>query len=324
MKKCPLCENEGARIEGLENFYDVECVVCGEFRIATKVATFDALKGEFRRVRYILSGLARENKEIRDTLFLIEEHYQTLLGSAAIPRSILEKMDKILLHISRKSEDIGQFVVLDFAKDYPIAFGKNSQEFTFFVEKCVELQYLEDNGYKTPKPSMTDPRPAFRLGLTGWQRLDEIRRTGRSSNRAFVAMWFADEMKAIYHEGIKPALEDAGYDPVQMFELEHSEKICDRIIAEIRRCGLLIADFTGNRGGVYFEAGFAKGLQVPVIWTCKDEEEHVKGLHFDTRQYNHILWKDAADLRKKLLRRIQAEFPVQMQEGKTAPAGECN
>lgn len=56
--------------------------------------------------------------------------------------------------------------------------------------------------------------------------------------------------------------------------------------------------------GVYFEAGFALGLKLPVIWTCKND--HMKDMHFDTRQYNTIDWKDVPDLRKRLQERIEA------------------
>ncbi len=88
---------------------------------------------------------------------------------------------------------------------------------------------------------------------------------------------------------------------------EHNGKIDDLIIAEIRKSGLLVADFTKQRGGVYFEAGFAMGLGIPVIWTCRSDD--VEKLNFDTRQYNHIIWTDADDLKKKLQLRIEASIP---------------
>ena len=68
----------------------------------------------------------------------------------------------------------------------------------------------------------------------------------------------------------------------------------------------LVADFThgegGARGGVYFEAGFAYGLGIPVIYTCR--ADMVDKLHFDTRQYAHILWERSEDLRDALRNRI--------------------
>ncbi len=111
-------------------------------------------------------------------------------------------------------------------------------------------------------------------------------------------MWFDDEMKSAYTEGFEPALEASGYIPIRIDMKEHNEKIGDRIIAEIRQSGLVVADFTGQRGGVYYEAGFAKGLGIPVIWTC--HEDAVENLHFDTRQYNHIVWREPEDLRSQL------------------------
>jgi hypothetical protein len=42
-----------------------------------------------------------------------------------------------------------------------------------------------------------------------------------------------------------------------------------------------------------------------VIWTCRADAA-VRDMHFDTRQYNHILWSDAADLADQLYFRIAA------------------
>ena len=78
-------------------------------------------------------------------------------------------------------------------------------------------------------------------------------------------------------------------DPVRIDLLQHNEKICDKILAEIRSCQFIIADFTLQRAGVYFEAGFAMGLGRPVIWTCMEDD--FENTHFDTRQYNHIVWE---------------------------------
>ena len=71
--------------------------------------------------------------------------------------------------------------------------------------------------------------------------------------------------------------------------------------------GLLIADFSGHRQGVYFEAGLAMGLGIPVIFTCRDTDIDIA--HFDTRQYNHVTWYDPADLCSKLEIRISATIP---------------
>lgn len=70
----------------------------------------------------------------------------------------------------------------------------------------------------------------------------------------------------------------------------------------------MVADFTCEkekvRGGVYFEAGFAMGLGIPVIWTV--EKGSLGDVHFDTRQYNHIVWDTPETLRNMLKARIGA------------------
>ena len=121
-------------------------------------------------------------------------------------------------------------------------------------------------------------------------------------------MWFDDSMTDALDNGFELAIMDAGYKPFRIDRKEHINKIDDEIIAEIRRSRFLVADFThgkdGARGGVYYEAGFARGLGLPVIFACR--EDVLDTLHFDTNHYNHIVWTDPVDLRGKLKNRILA------------------
>ena len=122
-------------------------------------------------------------------------------------------------------------------------------------------------------------------------------------------MWFDDSMDDVYLKGIKPILENLGFNPINMKFLDHNGKIDDKIIAEIRKSRLLIADVTDRRHSVLFEAGFAYGLKKPVIWTCKKSYfKYIKQI-FDTRQYNHIIWDSIEDLKEQLNNRIEATIP---------------
>jgi nucleoside 2-deoxyribosyltransferase len=134
------------------------------------------------------------------------------------------------------------------------------------------------------------------------------RRIAEGIKQVFVAMWFDDSLTIAWKEGFEKAIEATGYRAIRIDLKEHNEKICDSIIAEIRKSLFLVADFTGHRGGVYYEAGYAKGLGLDVIWTCRDTE--IDKTHFDTRQFNHILWKGENDLFEKLKRRIEATIPT--------------
>src|SRR5262245_24016164 len=101
-------------------------------------------------------------------------------------------------------------------------------------------------------------------------------------------MWFDPEMSPVWEQALYPGIYDAGYTPLLIDKKEHLNKIDDETLASIRGAKFLVADFTGHRGNVYYEAGFAGGLGKPVIWTVRHEDLHAA--HFDTRQYNYILW----------------------------------
>ena len=143
--------------------------------------------------------------------------------------------------------------------------------------------------------------------VEGYRRLEEQRKS-LDVSQAFIAMWFDDSMDEAFDQGIKPAIEGTGYKPLRIDQKEHVNKIDDEIIAELRRSRFVVADFThgedGARGGVYYEAGFAHGLERPVFFTCRKDK--MKTLHFDTNHFNHIVWTDPADLREKLKNRILA------------------
>lgn len=143
--------------------------------------------------------------------------------------------------------------------------------------------------------------------MSGHAKIEE-QATNLDSSQTFVAMWFDDSMNYAYEEGLRPAIEDAGYNSMRIDRKEHINKIDDEIIAELRRSRFVVADFTqgpdGARGGVYYEAGFAHGLGIPVIFTCR--EDSLPSLHFDTSHYSHITWSTPQDLHKKLKDRILA------------------
>ncbi len=147
---------------------------------------------------------------------------------------------------------------------------------------------------------------AFTLTTKSWEMIESFTANETNSKRAFVAMWFNKTMNDYYKDGIKRAIEEAGYVPVRIDLQEFNEKICDEIIAEIKRTKFLVADFSGLRSGVFFEAGFAKGLGREVIFTVSEADIEELKEHFDTRQYNHIVYDSSEDLRKKLYNRIGA------------------
>jgi nucleoside 2-deoxyribosyltransferase len=269
----------------------LNCPRCGTFRLDPFAVGQFAESGALRDKRYLVSAALRAASERKLPLTVTVEALPAIVSAIAPPTSLFDHVDRLLLLFASRVTRYRDQVVLNNEVDYPLLYARGPQEANDLVHLAEQLGYY-NVGEK-------------RIQIAGWRRLDELRRTKPESDQAFVAMWFHDELDPIWSNGIKPGIEAGNrLKALRMKELQHNEKIDDRIIAEIRRSKLVVADFTGQRGGVYYEAGFAQGLGIPVIWTCR--KDATADLHFDTRQYNHIEWSTADELRERLADRIAA------------------
>jgi len=164
-----------------------------------------------------------------------------------------------------------------------VASAANQQELYWLVYDCLIPQGYLGSGRSDGEVVIT---------LAGWQEIERLKQVNAASRFGFVAMSFRDEFTPLYDYGIAPGITAAGYEPRRVDRTEHNNRIDDEIIASIKQSRFLVADFTVNRGGIYFEAGFGLGLGLPVIWLVK--EDQLGEVHFDNRQYNFITWKENA------------------------------
>ena len=212
---------------------------------------------------------------------------------------INERINNLLKLINKHCEDKGAIPWDENGLNLAKAHAECRTEYdwkmiiSYLIEQKKYLRELRENEYQ--------------LTVQGLERLESLE-TNSNSSQAFIAMWFDDSMKLIYETAIKPAIEETGYNPMRIDKKYHNNKIDDEVISEIKKSKFLVVDFSqgedGARGNVYYEAGFAKGLNVPVIFTCRKEDQDK--LHFDIRQFNQIIWEDEDDLKKQLINRIGA------------------
>lgn len=130
-------------------------------------------------------------------------------------------------------------------------------------------------------------------------------------NKIFIAMCFNEDLKEYYNEGYKKIANDLGYKAVRIDEKEYTGSIIKEILNEISNSNILIADFTKNRGGVYYEAGIARGLNmcnhpIKLIFACQKTFFDTEGVHFDISGDNILLYDDADDLYDKLKKRLNS------------------
>jgi len=251
-----------------------------------------SLKALSDRERANISGWLRDNQGVNLSSMKVDD-----LVAIRSPRYI-ERVDSLLYKIGKDSEYVGSEVRFnqDWISTAWCVDGNEVRSLLMFLKETDKILINLPLSHSE----------SFVVRPKGWMRIDELERINSDSEQAFIAMWFNENMSEVYAEAIAKAIDDAGYRPLRVDKKEHSGKIDDEIVAEIRKSRFVVADFTGQRGGVYFEAGFAKGLGLEVFWTCRDD--HFKELHFDIRQYNCIQWNinDLHGFRNQLHYRIES------------------
>jgi len=113
-----------------------------------------------------------------------------------------------------------------------------------------------------------------------------------------------DDTDWAFDQVIEPVLSSEDLIPVRVDRQEHNDDVDDRIITEIERADLIIADLTYARPSVYFEAGVAQGRGIPVVYTARSDhlapraDDPVGNLrvHFDLQMKNIIKWTTAGRL----------------------------
>jgi len=222
--------------------------------------------------------------------------------------SAAQRHDNLILYLEASTKELGERIKIAGAMDDEYA--RRQMEFLAHTSSTNEreVQFLINQAESADLIQSMDSGRAIQLTLKGYDYVASLKSQELDSKQGFVAMWFDSSMSEIYDAAIEPAIREAGYKALRIDRKEHNNKIDDEIVAEIRRSRFVVTDFTSEpqkpRGGVYFEAGFALGLGRPVIWTCRSDI--IGEVHFDTRQFNHIVWSTTEELRSMLKNRIVA------------------
>jgi len=305
-------------IDVLARKTEFNCDTCGQYCLS------DCLKNESSRIRPIMFHCLLHNANKKRLFFVRDEpsdkgryssdaHFITKESLESMqPKNLNEKIDMIMLNLGKKirfwgdglslevSESAGEAIdhlirnslmllCTNVAKDKN-DFSNTKKEISGTLEIMEKLGYLERR----------DNSPEHTFTVNGWKHLGELQ---SELSQGFIAMSFSSEMNET-RDTIKKVIVDCGYMPRIIDEKEHNNQIVPEIFYEIKRSKFLVADLTGHRNGVYYEAGYAQGLGKEVILTChKDDFKH---RHFDVAQIATIVWEDKDDLKKRLKKRIEA------------------
>ena len=250
---------------------------------------------EYLKSKFLL--IIENNNDKRSYLNYPTQTIEQLIKT--YPQTVSEKLDRALCNIARMQSHLLSY---PFTPNEKHMFAESVKEAKYYSQMLIDSGFCLDNENGT----LGNLMPRLSLTLDGWQRFEELEKNWQNSTTAFVAMWFSQEYTENYREAVKEAIRLAGYEPKIIDDHDHNNFIMDEVINQINEAKFVIADFTcipeqpennskipgGVRGGVYFEAGYAKGLGKEVIVTCKDDEDSKKRRHFDIDQLNTLFWSE--------------------------------
>ncbi len=291
--RCKICNSEAEIYPRVADREDILCPYCGKYSIIGGFDINSCFKDKTNFYK-LSSWIKEQNDEFNRTPMIDFSKFEQILNIR--DKKIKEKFDLMMHYISslHKYETLNEMILVK-------CWLKNTDELSILLEKARNEDFIEGSFTKYIGEYVY---PLIKnLTFKGIEYIEQLEEPNKNSKNIFVAFNFSSDMINIFENYVKPSVEELGftYTIVNQETTAPDQKITDEIIAKIKSSRMIIADFTNNSTNVYFEAGFAMGMKIPVIWTCKKGHD----FSFDTGQFPHIMWEDGEDLRKQLINRIQ-------------------
>lgn len=335
---CPFCKLEANywHVTGTQGYYGFDCHVCKAFFVTEGVLTkleklspetsqgilnciSENIKSNAAFGTEIVTSWALRSTNItslsvdeKTTVKRLEDFFDLRIDHAS-------KATALLLILAEKAQKSSPFssVSLRLTDIYLLKIA-NFEECFQWLTKLNELGLIDSSSFRTMGHGFSDEeieKHEFSLTVDGWQAV-QTEQQNVNTKKVFIAMQFnwGDEthntIRTKYIEAIQAGCTDCGYE-ANIVSQNHTDYITDRIVSEIKMSKFVIADFTFNNQGAYYEAGLARGLGKKVIHTVMtghtaDTTDKFKQLHFDIKQINYIEWSDPTELRTRIADRIKS------------------
>jgi hypothetical protein len=271
---------------------------------------FDANEVENKELS--LSYWIRQHQSKESSLSIRENLMRRLLLLPFEPPKVKEQADNLLQWAGSniwKPNEFAKSLILNLIS---VVGAIDASNIIYIADYLSEQGYI--NYHKNIVRGNIDTLE-IQLTFKGWDQYDELQRLSKNSYLAFMAMQYDnDNLNNIFNTVIKNSVAKTGFEIRKLDEEKRAGSIDDKLRVEIRRSKFLISDLTDNNNGAYWEAGYAEGLGMPVIYICEEEKFNKEKPHFDTNHHLTILWKNDVEGLKKfadeIKATIRATFPM--------------
>lgn len=287
--RCPVCMLKAIFELSTRDTYRVNCIKCGKFEISGTALTMFTRNEEQTKIQSVSYWIKHHQSPSDKFVYIDLERMRKLLVPFIEPKPN-EQAYNLIVWLGDNLNKPSEFLEIQWGEAESII-GTTGQSGISYV-----VRYLESREFISV-PLKTGP---LRIGLkfAGWDYYYELQNSNKNSRLAFMAMKFGDAtLNTIYNDVIKTAVAETGFEIRKLDDVKRAGLIDDKLRVEIRRSKFLIADLTHANNGAYWEAGFAEGLGLHVIYICEKEifNDKTKSTHFDTNHHLTVLWENTQE-----------------------------
>lgn len=297
-KRCLFCERtvNVRHPEKKSDFLFRQCYCSPDGQYEMSAEDYDQLNSwphtKKRESFHLISGYIRENTDCGEPVRLTMDIADSIKESPLIPATIEEKKEKCLLFLKRHSSESGEPVQLNHLHEaYHLTYSPNLQEFIYILEEMKTDKLINRMG------------PTLSLTQKGWEEALKLT-IPKGDKTCFIAI--RDDSSGLlecFQQIIIPQIEKQGIDAVLA---DSSAGKVGGTRRQIAQCDVMIADFTLPHREIYFEAGYAEGRGVPVIYTLHMESEDKAELLLpeEALRSETIVWHSPEELAELLSTRL--------------------
>jgi hypothetical protein len=283
-----------------------DCPRCGEFivDVHTQIMFSAEITSDPEKIAVVSHAVRKRHRPIL-TIDVLKNLLQETLPNPA------EQADNLILWLGNNSKGAGEHVEVRGLTHQSIFGTKSENGFYFIINHLIDDKVIEGR-----KEGSLYNNAFLRLTFAGWKHYEELKKGTIHNRKAFMAMKFGDpKLDKIVEEVFKNAVQKAGFELFRLNDNPKAGLIDDRMRVEIRTSRFLIADLTHDNAGAYWEAGYAEGLNKPVIYTCEKSKFDENKTHFDTNHHLTIAWDadkpdEAGDELKATIRATMPEDAI--------------
>lgn len=131
--------------------------------------------------RYLLSSVTRAASDTGHPVTILPENLQSLIESATRWDSLFDGVDRVLLLLGSRADRFFAKIAIDRTVDYPLVCALGERQMNEILVVAGKLGLFDIHQSE--------------LTIDGWRHIDQLRQARPKARQAFVAMWFAEEMR---------------------------------------------------------------------------------------------------------------------------------